>query len=137
MDGVSVNTKFVCLTVDDEDPDQLKETKEAMWRYTGKGGFYWAGAYVNDKYAIVGTDDGSTEGDYVATANLLVFDKNTGKLVDSKTGYVGDIRSNIAYADGRVYFTTKGGHFYSEVIGSDGKIDAAQSKSIALGGMST
>ena len=135
--GEAKDANFVCLTVDDEAPDQPKEAKEAMWRYTGKGGFYWAGAYVNDKYAIVGTDDGSTEGDYVATANLLVFDKNTGKLVDSKTGYVGDIRSNIAYENGRVYFTTKGGHFYSEVIGSDGKIDAAQSKSIALGGMST
>lgn len=135
--GEEKDGNFVCLTVDDEAPDQPKEAKEAMWRYTGKGGFYWAGAYVNDKYAIVGTDDGSTEGDYVATANLLVFDKNTGKLVDSKTGYVGDIRSNIAYENGRVYFTTKGGHFYSEVIGSDGKIDAAQSKSIALGGMST
>ncbi len=128
---------FVCIAVDDEAPDQPKEAKEAMWRYTSKGGFYWAGAYVNDQYAIVGTDDGSAEGDYTATANLLVFDKNTGKLVDSKTGYVGDIRSNIAYADGRVYFTTKGGYFYSEVIGSDGKIDAAQSKSIELGGMST
>ena len=135
--GEKEDANFVCLTVDDEAPDQPKEAKEAMWRYTGKGGFYWAGAYVNDKYAIVGTDDGSTEGAYVATANLLVFDKNTGKLVDSKTGYVGDIRSNIAYENGRVYFTTKGGHFYSEVIGSDGKIDAAQSKSIALGGMST
>ena len=135
--GEEKDGNFVCLTVDDEDPNQPKETKEAMWRYTGKGGFYWAGAYVNDKYAIVGTDDGSAEGDYTATANLLVFDKNTGKLVDSKTGYVGDIRSNIAYADGRVYFTTKGGYFYSEVIDTDGKIDAAQSKSIALGGMST
>ncbi len=131
------NGNFVCIAVDDEAPDQPKEAKGAMWRYTSKGGFYWAGAYVNDQYAIVGTDDGSAEGDYTATAKLLVFDKNTGKLVDSKTGYVGDIRSNIAYADGRVYFTTKGGYFYSEVIGSDGKIDAAQSKSIELGGMST
>jgi hypothetical protein len=34
-----------------------------------------------------------------------------------------------------VYFTSKGGYFYSEVLGSDGKLSG--SKSIALGGMST
>lgn len=130
--GESGAANFVCLTADYEGTS----AKEALWRYTSDGGFYWAGAYANEKYVVVGTDDGQS-GYTSQTAKLVVFDKNTGKLVDSKTGYVGDIRSNIAYADGRVYFTSKGGHFYSEVIGSDGKIDAAQSKSIALGGMST
>ena len=130
--GESKPANFVCLTADYEGTS----TKEALWRYTSDGGFYWAGAYANDKYVVVGTDDGQS-GYTSQTAKLVVFDKRTGEIVDSKEGYTGDIRSNIAYADGRVYFTSKGGHFYSEVIGSDGKIDLTQSKDIDLGGMST
>ena len=130
--GESGDANFVCLTADYEGTS----TKEALWRYTSKGGFYWAGAYANDKYVVVGTDDGQS-GYTSQTAKLVVFDKRTGEIVDSKESYTGDIRSNIAYADGRVYFTSKGGHFYSEVIGSDGKIDLTQSKDIDLGGMST
>ena len=130
--GESKPANFVCLTADYEG----STTKEALWRYTSQGGFYWAGAYANDKYVVVGTDDGQS-GYTSQTAKLVVFDKRTGEIVDSKESYTGDIRSNIAYADGRVYFTSKGGHFYSEVIGSDGKIDLTQSKDIDLGGMST
>lgn len=128
--GESKPANFVCLTADYEG----STTKEALWRYTSQGGFYWAGAYANDKYVVVGTDDGQS-GYTSQTAKLVVFDKRTGEIVDSKEGYTGDIRSNIAYADGRVYFTSKGGYFYSEVLGSDGKLSG--SKSIALGGMST
>lgn len=130
--GESGAANFVCLTADYEGTS----AKEALWRYTSQGGFYWAGAYANDKYVVVGTDDGQS-GYTSQTAKLVVFDKRTGEIVDSKESYTGDIRSNIAYADGRVYFTSKGGHFYSEVIGSDGKIDLTQSKDIDLGGMST
>ena len=128
--GESKPANFVCLTADYEGTS----TKEALWRYTSQGGFYWAGAYANDKYVVVGTDDGES-GYTSTTAKLVVFDKFTGEIVDSKEGYTGDIRSNIAYADGRVYFTSKGGYFYREVLGADGKLSG--SKSIALGGMST
>ena len=128
--GESNPANFVCLTADYEGTS----TKEALWRYTSDGGFYWAGAYANDKYVVVGTDDGQS-GYTSQTAKLVVFDKRTGEIVDSKEDYTGDIRSNIAYADGRVYFTSKGGYFYSEVLGSDGKLSG--SKAINLGGMST
>lgn len=128
--GESKPANFVCLTADYEGTS----AKEALWRYTSQGGFYWAGAYANEKYVVVGTDDGQS-GYTSQTAKLVVFDKRTGEIVDSKESYTGDIRSNIAYADGRVYFTSKGGYFYSEVLGSDGKLSG--SKSIALGGMST
>ena len=128
--GESGAANFVCLTADYEGTS----TKEALWRYTSQGGFYWAGAYANDKYVVVGTDDGQS-GYTSQTAKLVVFDKRTGEIVDSKESYTGDIRSNIAYADGRVYFTSKGGYFYSEVLGADGKLSG--SKSINLGGMST
>ena len=130
--GESEDGCFVCISLTDEDPENEMEEKAATWRMTQNGGFYWAGAYANDKYVVVGTDDGQS-GYTSQTAKLVVFDKRTGEIVDSKEGYTGDIRSNIAYADGRVYFTSKGG--YSEVLGSDGKLSG--SKSIALGGMST
>ena len=132
------DANFVCLTVDDEDPSKTDEAKTALWTYTQAGGFYWAGAYVHGDYVLVGTDDGQS-GYSSATANLLVFNRYNGKLVDSKTGYVGDIRSNVSYdADtDRIYFTSKGGWFYSERIDwTTGKI-LEESKSVKLGGMST
>ena len=128
--GESGAANFVCLTADYEGTS----AKEALWRYTSDGGFYWAGAYANEKYVVVGTDDGQS-GYISQTAKLVVFDKRTGEIVDSKTDYTGDIRSNIAYADGRVYFTSKGGYFYSEVLGDNGKLSGSQA--INLGGMST
>lgn len=128
--GESGAANFVCLTADYEGTS----AKEALWRYTSQGGFYWAGAYANDKYVVVGTDDGQS-GYTSQTAKLVVFNKRTGEIVDSKEDYTGDIRSNIAYADGRVYFTSKGGYFYSEVLGADGKLSGSQA--INLGGMST
>lgn len=128
--GESGAANFVCLTADYEGTS----AKEALWRYTSDGGFYWAGAYANDKYVVVGTDDGQS-GYTSQTAKLVVFNKRTGEIVDSKEGYTGDIRSNIAYADGRVYFTSKGGYFYSEVLGDNGKLSGSQA--INLGGMST
>ena len=132
--GESGAANFVCLTADYEGTS----TKEALWRYTSDGGFYWAGAYANENYVMVGTDDGQS-GYTSQTAKLVVFDKRTGEIKDSKTGYTGDIRSNIAYdkETGRVFFTSKGGYFYSEVVGADGKIDTTQSKAVSLGGMST
>lgn len=134
--GEEKNANFVCLSATDEDPNDTDEEKLATWTYTTKGGYYWAGAYVNEKYVMVGTDDGES-GYKSPTGKLLVLDKATGALVDAKTDYAGDIRSSITYVDGRIYFTSKGGYLYSEVVGEDGRIDAAQSKAVPLGGMST
>ena len=134
--GEEKNANFVCLSATDEDPNDTDEEKLATWTYTTKGGYYWAGAYVNEKYVMVGTDDGEN-GYKSPTGKLLVLDKATGALVDAKTDYAGDIRSSITYVGGRIYFTSKGGYLYSEVVGEDGRIDAAQSKAVPLGGMST
>ena len=104
------DANFVCISVTDEDPSKTKEEKVASWTYKRAGGFYWAGAYVTDKFAVVGTDDGasgySTEG-----ASLLVFDRETGEVVDSWDGIRGDIRSNVSHdpESDRVFFTSKGG----------------------------
>ena len=128
----------MCLTADDEKPNRKTEPKIPLWSCTNDGGFYWAGAYANDKYVMVTTDDGYS-GYSHNTGKLLIFDKRTGELTDSKTTYTGDLRSNVAYdkASGRIFFTSKGGAMYSEIVGADGKIDRSASKTVALGGMST
>ena len=136
--GESGAANFVCLTADDEKPNRKTEPKIPLWSCTNDGGFYWAGAYANDKYVMVTTEDGYS-GYSHNTGKLLIFDKRTGELTDSKTTYTGDLRSNVAYdkASGRIFFTSKGGAMYSEIVGADGKIDRSASKTVALGGMST
>ena len=116
--GESKPGNFVAISVTDEDPAKTDEAKLASWSYACVGGFYWAGAYVTDNLCIVGTDDGSGEGDYINTSALLVFDRLTGKLLDSHYGCKGDIRSNVSHDpdSDRVFFTSKGGYIYNAAI---------------------
>ena len=104
------NANFACINTIDEDHASTTEAKYASWTYTRQGGFYWAGAYVTDKLAIVGTDDGAGGYDTNGAA-LLVFDRYTGELLDSHEGIRGDVRSNVSHdpESDRVFFTTKGG----------------------------
>lgn len=104
------NANFACINTIDEDHASATEAKYASWTYTRAGGFYWAGAYVTDKLAIVGTDDGAGGYDTNGAA-LLVFDRFTGEKLDAHEGIRGDIRSNVSHdpQSDRVFFTTKGG----------------------------
>lgn len=110
------NANFVCIRVADENTGKTDEEKEAVWSYTHKGGFYWAGSVVVGQAVIVGSDDGSKEG-YNGSARLYSFDKTSGAVISelSLASDSGDQRSSIAYdpASGKVYFTTKGGYLYS------------------------
>ena len=131
--GESKPGNFVAISVTDEDPMKTDEAKLASWSYACVGGFYWAGAYVTDNLCIVGTDDGSGEGDYINTSALLVFDRLTGKLLDSHYCCKGDIRSNVSHDpdSDRVFFTSKGGYIYNAAIDWEtGKI--TDFKSLAL-----
>lgn len=129
---------FVCLSVTDEDTDTEDESKAAIWRDKINGGVYWAGAYVNEKYCIVGTDDGAS-GHTQPTAHLKVYDKVSGEIVDDISGFTGDIRSSIVYdkESERIYFTSKGGYLYSLALHEDGTPNQESMTSFALGGMST
>lgn len=104
------NANFACINTVDEDHASTTEAKYASWTYTRQGGFYWAGAYVTDKLAIVGTDDGAGGYDTNGAA-LLVFDRFTGEKLDAHEGIRGDLRSNVSHdpQSDRVFFTTKGG----------------------------
>ena len=104
------NANFACINTVDEDHASTTEVKYASWTYTRAGGFYWAGAYVTDKLAIVGTDDGAGGYDTNGAA-LLVFDRYTGEKLDAHEGIRGDLRSNVSHdpESDRVFFTTKGG----------------------------
>ena len=124
--GETNEANFVCLNASDEDPTQTNEEKLATWYYTGKGGFYWAGAYVCDDFLLIGTDDGAS-GYTTGKPSLLSFDPETGELLDSyKMNVAGDIRSSITQYNGKYYFTSKGGYFFEVSVASDGSIDAVR-----------
>lgn len=130
------DANFVCVSVKDDDPKKTTEAKSAEWKYTSKGGYYWAGAYVCKDFVLVGTDDGCS-GYTEQTSKLLSLDPKSGKLLDKIEGLNADIRSNVSYDEqtDRCYFTSKGGSFYSVKVSTNGKI--SDLKEIDLGGMST
>ena len=111
---------YVCIPVTDEDAENTTEAQKALWRDVVKGGFYWAGSVVVGDYVVYGTDDGSSGS--TGTAKILSRNKLTGELLDSHE-IVGDQRSSVAYANGKVYFTTKAGYLYSAELDKDGKLN--------------
>ena len=127
---------FVCLSTTDEDTTQTNETKYASWKFTVKGGFYWAGAYITGDNVIIGTDDG--ESGYQGTGHIYSLNKNTGKVVDS-IEVIGDQRSTISYdkASDRIFFTTKAGYLYSMKVNADGTFDKSTLKSKQMDGQCT
>ena len=110
--GESKTANFACISVTDEDPTSTNEAKIASWTHTQMGGFYWAGAYVDDNFVYIGTDDGSAEGTSTNT-HFISIDKRTGKIVDDVAlPGGGDIRCSVTMYEGKLYFTSKGGYFY-------------------------
>lgn len=99
------------------------KTGKLNWSYTSAGGFYWAGALAVGDYIVVGTDDASAASN-PTTSKLLTFKQTYGETeqvapVSSLTlTNMGDQRSAIAYANGRLYFTTKAGYLASAAINS-------------------
>ena len=126
---------YFALPVTDENTSSTNETQDVLWRVTHKGGFYWAGAYATDKYVVFGSDDGSGEGSSSASATLYSVDPLTGRTISKIEGITGDIRSTVAYDNGYVYFTTKGGYFYQAAVSSDGKL--SELRSFNMGYMAT
>lgn len=112
---------FVCLSVTDEAPAKTDELKIAAWTHTDKG-FYWAGAYVNNDFLLIPTDDGE-RGYTTGHADLLSLQPKTGIVLDRLTmPGVGDLRSSVCYDQktDAYYFTSKGGDFYRVKVNPDG-----------------
>ena len=126
---------YFCLSITDEDPNNPLEIKKCTWRFSHKGGFYWAGSYATDKYVVFGSDDGSKEGDYTASSTLYSVSSRTGLPIDTIQGLQGDIRTSIVYDNGYIYFATKGGVLYRVKMNTDGTF--GQSVAYNLGGMAT
>ena len=136
----TAEANFVCISVTDEDPTKGDEKKVATWTHTKGGGYYWAGAYVDEsgEFLLEGTDDG--EGGYdTGHAHVLSMDPLSGKVLDDlELPHAGDIRSNITHdvegenATGDYYFTSKGGYFYRVSVNSDGTFDKDSLKWIKL-----
>ena len=104
---------FVCLTATDEDPSNQTEMKTPLWTNYSKTGYWWAGAWTNDKY-VFAVDAGGA---------LMVMDKNTGVTVQRIQTKADRVRSDVSYYNGRIYFSTQSGYLYSYNLAADGKVD--------------
>jgi len=101
---------FVCIDA---------KTGELKWKYASYSGFYWAGAVAVGDYIIVGSEDNEKKDAVYGAANVYVFKKNYAEdeVVEpvhkvTLEGF-GDIRSSMAYANDKVYFTTTAGYLAS------------------------
>ncbi len=126
---------YFCLSVTDEEPDKKDEIKYCTWKYSHKGGFYWAGSYVSDNYAVFGSDDGTQEGNYTDNSILYSVSAKDGIIIDKIEGLRGDIRTSVVYDNGYVYVATKGGYLYRVKMNKDGSF--GETVSCKLGGMAT
>ncbi len=99
-------------------------------------GFYWAGAYSSSKYIIVGTDNGSSD-ESQETAILYSLNPKTGEVISKIDGIRGDIRSSVAYNNGSVYFTTKGGLLCKANVSANGELTNLSSAQIGASSTAT
>ena len=134
------SANFVCLSVTDEDPTRSDEAKLASWYYTSKGGFYWAGAYLCDAFALVTTDDGES-GYLTGHSRILSLDPLSGAVLDELLlPDTGDARSSVTFVPqsaeslaGTAYFTTKGGYFYGVAVDAEGHFGKLRSVRLSNG----
>ena len=123
------------MSVTDVDTSRGDEIKYCTWKYSHKGGFYWAGAYASGDYLVFASDDGSAEGNYTNTSILYSVSTSTCVMLDKLTGLKGDIRTSVAYNNDYVYFATKGGYLYRVKMNQNGTF--GQVLGYDLGGMAT
>lgn len=123
------------MSVTDENPSMGDEIKYCTWKYSHKGGFCWAGAYASGDYLVFASDDGSADGNYTNTSILYSVSTSTCVMLDKLTGLKGDICTSVAYNNGYVYFSTKGGCLYRVKMNQNGTF--GQVLGYDFGGMAT
>lgn len=119
---------YVCIDAAAANGDK----KDAVWTYSGSGGFYWAGAYANESYVVFGGEAAAG----AEASKVTVLDRATGSLV-SEAEVAGNVRSDVSYSEetDKLYFTSDAGYLYEAALSKDGVITLTQT--IALGGKST
>ncbi|MBQ7960621.1 MAG: S-layer homology domain-containing protein [Clostridia bacterium] len=129
---------YFCLDIEDEDKNKKTETKKCKWKLEHTGGFYWAGVFVAESFAVFGSDDGMAEGTN-GTSVLYSVNIETGEVIDKIEGISGDIRSTVSFdtETDRIYFTSKGGWFCKAAINEDGTFEDSCFEYFDLGGSST
>lgn len=117
---------LVCISVTDEDQENSKETKAAVWRKYDGNGFYHTGFYTGEKYIYAGSRSGI----------LYCLDKRTGAAAReiALPGEAGAISTAVCHAGGRLYFATENGYLYTVILNGDGLPDAGSLHSLKLGG---
>ncbi len=109
---------YFCLNTNDPNPATGQEENKPVWTYREEGnGYYWAGAVVNGNAVMFGSEKGT----------LVSLNKTTGEVIDTY-GAKDSIRSSVALAYGRVFFTSKDANIYSIGVDNEGHFNSEQTK---------
>jgi len=124
--------EFICVTTDDENVqdgikaltwkfDPMTDDRENLEANNNVAkGFYWAGAYVNENYLAIGTDNGSYIGDAVDDVPFYTLNPVTGEIIDACYNLKGPIRSTVVYSSGYLYCSTKQARIYKIPVTEEG-----------------
>ncbi len=130
-------------TVEVNGKEHEEYTKDYAWEFTptesdkkvtGEDnkprGFYWAGAYANEKYVVVGTDDGLPADKQGRGSSVYSLNAADGKIISKQVGLYGDIRTSICFNGSKIYFASKNGYLYRCPITEAGVIGKPESLKI-------
>ena len=94
-------------------------TGETKVIQTSSTGFYWAGACIDGKYVVFGSNsDGNDDAAPIGgTANIYCYNSETGSTVSAEVE--GSVCSTVVSYGGKYYFTTKGGKLYEANVDGD------------------
>ncbi len=118
---------YVCLDVSPE----ADGVKEATWTFSNSGGFYWAGAYVNDQAVVFGME-ANEEGN----SKVVSLDPATGAVL-SEVEVSGSVRTSVAHdpQSDLLYVASNDGTLYKLSLNEEGVL--SMEGSLALGGATT
>ena len=121
--------RFLCFDVNGSGTQEPKWSLIPAENGDGNRGFYWAGAYVNDKYAVFGSDADKETGKSV----LYSVNAENGQIVDKIKDFQGGIRSTVVHHNRSLYFATNKGDICKVILENDGKFRAGSKVTKALG----
>lgn len=117
---------LVCLLAADEDPDNEREEKTAVWRKYDSNGYYHTGVYTGETMLYACGRSGS----------LYCLNKKTGETLQKLTlpADYGAGSTAIVHYNGRIYFATENGYLCSYALTEEGNLDKDSVQSLKVGG---